>query len=388
VTAWFQKSVNHMGTYPTQAALVATNSVVQGDQAGILWDSLFKQGIEIDFAYRTFKWSNEAKGKAAVHCVIIGYSKTNRKPFLKRIFDSAVEMIATNINQYLVDAPSIIIKSRPQPICNVPEIGIGNKPIDDGNYLFTAEQKDEFIKLEPKSEKYFRKFYGSEEFINREPRYCLFLRYALPSELRLMPHVLQRIQNVREFRLKSKSAGTVKLADAPTKFHVQNVLTTTYLLIPRVSSERREWVPIGFMQPEELSSDSVLILPNASLYHFGILTSSTHMAWMRTVAGRLKSDYRYSKEIVYNNFPWPEKTAESVPHIEKAAQNVLDARANYSDRSYADLYDPLFMPPDLRKAHQILDKEVFRAYGKDSTSWPTESAIVSELMKLYQTATS
>ena len=381
VTAWFAKAAELMENNSVEAALVATNSIVQGDQAGILWDALFKQNIEIDFAYRTFKWSNAAKAKAAVHCVIVGFSRPSWKSKHKRIFDETGERIVSTINQYLIEAPTVIIKSRPKPICDVPEIGIGNKPIDDSNYLFTKAQKDEFILIEPSSEQYFHPFYGSEEFINRNPRYCLYLRYVAPSDLKKMPHVLQRIENVRNFRLKSKSSGTIKLAQMPTRFHVENILTSTYLLIPRVSSERREYIPIGFMHPEEFSSDSVLIIPNASLYHFGVLTSSTHMAWMRTVAGRLKSDYRYSKEIVYNNFPWPEKTEESTARIEKAAQAVLDARANYPERSYSDLYDPLFMPPDLRKAHQTLDKEVQCAYGK---TWPTEESCVADLMVMYK----
>ncbi|MGI6250244.1 MAG: class I SAM-dependent DNA methyltransferase [Anaerolineaceae bacterium] len=384
VTAWFQKSVAHMSYYPIQASLVATNSIVQGDQAGILWDSLFKQNVTIDFAHRTFRWSNEAKGKAAVHCVIVGFSKAGNRSVPKRIFDGTTEIIAANINQYLIDAPGIIIKSRSKPICDVPEIGIGNKPIDDGNYLFTESERDEFIKLEPKSASYFRPWYGSFEFINRKPRFILFLQDVPPAELRTMPRVMERVANVRSFRLKSKSAGTVKLAQMPLRFHVENLPKSTYLIIPETSSENREYIPIGFIGAESLASNAVRILPNATLFHFGILTSSTHMAWMRTVAGRLKSDYRYSKEIVYNNFPWPEKTEETVARVEKAAQAVLDARASYPDRSYADLYDPLFMPPDLRKAHQNLDREVMRAYGKDPSSWPTESAIVSDLMSMYQ----
>jgi hypothetical protein len=384
VTAWFQKVVDYSGSNSIKASLVATNSIVQGDQAGILWDSLFKQNVEIDFAYRTFKWSNQAKSKAAVHCVIIGFSKLGYKSQPKRIFEGESVTFASNINQYLIDAPSIIIKSRSRPISDVPEIGIGNQPIDDGNYLFSEKEKDEFIKTEPNSKEYFFEWYGSIEFINRQPRYCLYLGKASASILRQMPKVLDRVKNVREFRLKSSRKSTIKLADTPTLFQTTNIPKSTYLLIPETSSENREYVPIGFMSPKSLSSNAVRILPNATFYHFAILTSSIHMAWMRTVAGRLKSDYRYSKEIVYNNFPWPEKKEETVARIEKAAQAVLDARANYPDRSYADLYDPLFMPPDLRKAHQTLDKEVFLAYGKDSASWPTESAIVADLMELYQ----
>lgn len=383
VTAWFAKAAELMEKDPIRTALVATNSIVQGDQAGILWDFLFKQGIVIDFGYRTFKWSNAAKGKAAVHCVIVGFSRPSLKSKRKIIFDGTGERVVSSINQYLIDAPSMIIKSRQKPICHVPEIGIGNKPIDGGNYLFTFEEKEQFIRLEPNSSQYFRPWYGSDEFINQRPRYCLFLLHALPSDLKKMPHVIKRIENVRNFRLQSKSAGTVKLAQTPLQFHVENVPSSTYLIIPETSSENRQYIPIGFMESNALSSNAIRILPNATLYHFGVLTSSAHMAWMRTVAGRLEMRYRYSKDIVYNNFPWPEKTEESVAKITKSAQAVLDARANYPEQSYADLYDPLFMPPDLRKAHQANDKAVWEAYGK---AWPLddETACVAHLMKLYQ----
>ena len=245
---------------------------------------------------------------------------------------------------------------------------------------------DEFISKEPGAALYFRPWYGAQEFINREPRYCLYVAEVNPSELRKMPLVIDRINKVRLFRLNSRSKGTVDLAQQPTKFHVTNVLRSTYLLIPRVSSERREWVPVGFMNPQDLCSDATIVMPDATLYHFGVLTSSTHMAWMRTVAGRLEMRYRYSKDIVYNNFPWPEQSKESVARIKKTAHAILDARENYSDRSYADLYDPLFMPPDLRKAHQANDRAVWEAYGKP---WPFEDepACVAHLMQLYQQIT-
>lgn len=383
VTAWFKKSADMMDSSQINSALVATNSIVQGDQAGILWDCLFKQGIEIDFAYRTFKWSNEAKGKAAVHCVIIGFSKIGGSPKIRRIFDEVSIKVSRNINQYLIDAPSVIIKSRSKPLCVVPEIGIGNQPIDNGNYLFTKEEMESFVLKEPQSQSLFRPFYGSQEFIDKKPRYCLYLGSCTPQELRKMPLVLERVKNVRTFRAQSSRKSTIKLAGYPTQFQTTNIPSTTYLLIPETSSENREYIPIGFMDSTSLASNAVRILPNASLYHFGILTSSTHMTWMRTVAGRLKSDYRYSKDIVYNNFPWPEKTPESITRIEKAAQEVLNARANYPDRSYADLYDPLFMPPDLRKAHNANDKAVWEAYGK-AWSLGDEPACVAHLMQLYQ----
>ena len=384
VTPWYKKAADMMESNTSiHSALVSTNSIVQGDQAGILWEYLFDRRFEINFAYRTFKWSNAAKGKAAVHCVIVGFAKEGSWRKSREIFDGLNANKASQINQYLIDAPKVIIKARSRPTCDVPEIGIGNKPIDDGNYLFTKDEMDEFIIKEPRAAQFFHPWYGSQEFIDRQPRFCLYLGDASPTEIKKMPSVLERVENVRMFRLKSKSLGTVALAKYPTKFHVQNIPTKTYLIIPETSSENREYIPIGFMDPSSLSSNAVRILPCASLYHFGILTSSTHMAWMRTVAGRLKSDYRYSKDIVYNNFPWPEKNEETVARIEKTAQTILDARANYPDRSYADLYDPLFMPPDLRKAHIANDKAVWEAYGK---AWPLddEPACVAHLMKLHQ----
>lgn len=387
VTPWYKKSADMMDSNPAiQTALVSTNSIVQGDQAGILWEYLFDREFEINFAYRTFKWSNAAKGKAAVHCVIIGFGKEGFSRKHKRIFDNTSERLVTQINQYLVEAPNVIIKSRSTPICNVPSIGIGNKPIDNGNYLFSLEEKEEFTKSEPNSARYFRPWFGSDEFINRTPRYCLYLKNALPSDLRKMPNVIQRIENVRQFRLKSKSPGTVKLAQTPTRFHVENAPSSRYLIIPETSSENREYIPIGFVDENCLASNAVRILPNATLYHFGILTSSTHMAWMRTVAGRLKSDYRYSKDIVYNNFPWPETSPAQIEKIEQTAQAILDARDRYPEASLADLYDELTMPPDLRKAHKANDKAVWDAYGR---AWPLddEPACVAHLMRLYQILT-
>lgn len=387
VTPWYKKSAEMMDRNPAiQTALVSTNSIVQGDQAGILWEYMFGRGFEINFAYRTFKWSNAAKGKAAVHCVIVGFGKKgfSRKP--KRIFETAGSQDVTQINQYLIDAPKVIIKSRSKPICDVPDIGIGNKPIDDGNYLFTKEEMDEFIRIEPNSVKYFRPWFGSDEFINRRPRFCLFLKLALPSDLKKMPCVMKRIENVRQFRLKSVSPGTVKLADTPTRFHVENDPSSSYLVLPETSSENRQYIPIGFLEPNALCSNAVRILPDATLYHFGILTSSTHMAWMRTVAGRLEMRYRYSKDIVYNNFPWPNPTPTQKEKIEQTAQAILDARERYPDASLADLYDELTMPSDLRKAHQANDKAVWEAYGKP---WPLddEPACVAYLMELYQKIT-
>ena len=366
------------------AALVSTNSVSQGETVANLWEPLFNEGIHIDFAYRTFRWDSEANEKAHVHCVIIGFSAVkNNKP--KIIFADGQQEAVRHINAYLIDADDVFIESRTKPICDVPEIGIGNMPIDDGNYLFTEEEKDRFIKDEPKSETFFHLWYGSKEFINRSPRYCLWLGECSPKELRQMPQCLERVQAVKNFRLKSKRKATLKLADKPTHFGTENILRSNYLLLPRVSSSRRRYIPIGFMNPSSLTSDSCHLIPNATIYHFGVLTSNVHMAWVRTVCGRLKSDYRYSKNIVYNNFPWPSPTDKQKVLIEKTAQGILDARDLYPDSSLADLYDPLTMPPELRKAHQMNDRAVMQAYGFSTKM--SESDCVAELMKMYQKLT-
>lgn len=287
-----------------RTALVSTNSVSQGESVANLWKPLFADGVHIDFAYRTFRWDSEAKSKAHVHCVIIGFS-TAVNPAERRIYSSERYQVAKNINGYLLDGDNVFIESRNKPLCSVPEIGIGNKPIDGGFYLFEKEEMEDFIKKEPVSKKYFRPWYGSKEFINRKSRYCLWLGDCSPAELKTMPLCLERVKSVKEYRLNSTSAGTVKLADKPTHFHVENMPDSTYILVPKVSSERRRYVPIGFMTPDVLCSDLVFIIPKASLYHFGILTSNIHMAWMRAVCGRLEMRYRYSKDVVYNNFPWP-----------------------------------------------------------------------------------
>lgn len=317
-----------------------------------------------------------------MHCVIIGFSIADSKN--KRILytgDNRREV--DNINAYLLDTNNIFIESRTKSICNVPEIGIGNKPIDGGNYLFTEDEMKEFIKEEPDSEKYFKPWYGSQEFINQKPRYCLWLGECSPNEIRSMPKCMKCVEAVRKFRLESTSSGTIKLADKPTRFHVENMPKSTYVVIPEVSSEKRRYIPMGFMTPDIFCSNLVKIVPDATLYHFGGLTSNVHMAWVRAVCGRLKSDYRYSKDIVYNNFPWCNPTEEQKVKIEKTAQGILDARALYPDSSLADLYDEILMPPELRKAHLQNDKAVMQAYGfsiKDTT----EEKCVAELMKMYQ----
>lgn len=382
VSCWYKKAADLMTGTEIRTALVSTNSITQGEQVAILWKNLFQSGVHIDFAYRTFIWDSEASSKAHVHCVIVGFSKAkNNAP--KRLLDNGVTKIVKNINGYLVEADDVFIESRTKPICSVPEIGIGNKPIDGGFYLFTEDEMIEFIKKEPLSKPYFKLWYGSQEFINRKPRYCLWLGDCSPRVLRSMPECLKRVENVRNFRLSSKSEGTRKLADNPTRFHVENMPQSTYIVIPEVSSEKRRYIPMGFMMPEVLCSNLVKIIPNATLYHFGVLTSNVHMAWVRTICGRMKSDYRYSKDIVYNNFPWCNPTPEQKALIEQTAQSILDARALYPDCSLADLYDEVTMPPELRKAHQANDRAVMKAYGFDVKTM-TESSCVAELMKMYK----
>lgn len=382
VCCWYKKTADLMQGTAIRSALVSTNSVSQGESVANLWKPLFEAGVHIDFAHRTFRWDSEAKIKAHVHCVIIGFS-TAPNSAEKVLYSGDRAQIVKNINGYLLDADNVFVESRNKPLCDVPEIGIGNKPIDGGNYLFTKEEMEQFIKKEPQSQQYFKPWYGSQEFINRCPRYCLWLGDCSPSELRKMPECMKRVEAVREMRLSSKSAGTIKLADKPTRFHVENMPKGTYVVIPEVSSEKRKYIPMGFMTPDILCSNLVKIVPYATLYHFGILTSNVHMAWMRAVCGRLEMRYRYSKDVVYNNFPWPTPTDEQKSRIEQTAQAILDARELYPDCSLADLYDEATMPPELRKAHQQNDKAVMQAYG----FWGklnSESACVAELMRMYQ----
>ena len=391
VCGWYLKTAQMIAANPSiRAALVSTNSITQGEQVANLWKPLFEQyNIRFDFAYRTFRWDSEADIKAHVHCVIIGFSSLSGASGVrpKKIYLSDAQTIdASNINGYLLDGDNVWIESRNKPLCDVPEIGIGNKPIDGGFYLFTEPEMQEFIAKEPKSAAYFRPWFGAEEFINNKKRFCLWLGDCSPAELRAMPHCYERVMNVREYRLKSPSAGTVKLADTPTRFHVENMPSGTYIIIPETSSEKRRYVPMGFMKPDVLCSNAVRLIPDAALYHFGVLTSNVHMAWMRVVCGRLKSDYRYSKDIVYNNFPWPTPTDEQKARIEATAQAILDARALYPDSSLADLYDDVTMPAELRRAHQDNDRAVMRAYGF-TPGQTTESECVAELFKMYQELT-
>lgn len=363
------------------AAFVSTNSVTQGEQVAILWKPLFEQGLQIDFAHKSFKWVSEADSVAAVTCVIIGFSK-DKSILTKRLYTGDSEKQVKNINGYLNDGPDVFVDSRNKPLCDVPEIGIGNKLIDGGFYLFTETEMQEFIKTEPESAKNFKPWYGAEEFLKNKPRYCLWLGDCSPAELRRMPQCLKRVELVKNYRLSSKSPGTQKIAEKPTRFHVENMPKGNFIVIPEVTSDKRKYIPMGFMDDSVICSNLVKLIPNISLYHFGVLESNVHMAWVRTVCGRLGEGLRYSGKIVYNNFPWPQPTPQQKVKIERTAQHILDVRAKYPDCSLADLYDDLVMPADLREAHRANDRAVMAVYGFSTKM--TESECMTELMKLYQ----
>lgn len=383
VGCWFKKAADCMTKNPkVKTAFVATNSICQGMQVANLWAPIIGEGALINFAWRTFVWDSKATAKAHVHCVIVGFSK-GEKTGKKKLFDGKNAKEVQHINAYLLDAPDIFIYNRNKPICDVPEGGIGNKPIDGGNYLFTEQEKTEFIQKEPASEKYFKKWWGSDEFISGVPRYCLWLGDCPVTELAKMPLCKERIEAVKAFRLASKSAGTIKLASTPRRFHVENMPSGTSILIPEVSSEKRKYVPMGFMQPTDLCSNLVRLIPNASKYHFGVLTSSVHMAWMRAVCGRLEMRYRYSINLVYNNFPWPENVSDKTKKkIEKAVDEILQARAAEKGASLATLYDKTLMPEDLSAAHSKNDQAVLEAYGFEPDL--SEAQIIEKLFALYQ----
>lgn len=385
VCCWYKKAADIMQNTAIRTALVSTNSVSQGESVANLWKPLFADGVHIDFAYRTFRWDSEAKSKAHVHCVIIGFS-TAVNPAERRIYSGDRYQVAKNINGYLLDGDNVFIESRNKPLCNVPEIGMGNQPIDNGQYLFEKDEMDAFIKTEPLSADFFHPWYGAKEFISRKPRYCLWLGECSPVQLKQMPQCLARVRAVKEYRESSSRASTVKLSLKPTRFQTENMPKGHYIVIPEVSSEKRRYIPMGYLDDSKLCSNKLRLMPNANLYEFGVLESNVHMAWMRCVCGRLKSDYDYSIKVVYNNFLWPVPTEQQKAKIEQAAQAILDARALYPDCSLADLYDELTMPPELRKAHQDNDRAVMDAYGftKGTAARTSESACVAELMKLYQ----
>ncbi len=390
VTAWYIKAAKLIQNTKTKVAFVSTNSIVQGEQVGILWNVLLKMyHIKIHFAHRTFKWSNEAKGNAAVYCVIVGFAiedTTNKSIFeYEDIKGEAHELKAKNINPYLIDAKDILIGKRRKPICNVPEITFGSMPNDGGNFLFTDKEKNEFVTKEPKSEKFFKLLISAYEFLNGHKRWCLWLKNANPTELKEAKLVTERVENVRKLRAESTRQATQKLAAFPTLFGEDRQPESDYVLIPRVSSENRKYIPMGFFNENSIASDTCLFIEGAKLYHFGVLMSTIHMGWVKTVCGRLKSDFRYSNEIVYNNYPWPENPNEKqIKAIETASQKVLDTRLQFPNSSLADLYDPLTMPPTLVKAHNDLDKVVDLAYRPQAfTSEANRMVFLFELYEKY-----
>ena len=381
VTGWYKKAADYIKNTNIYAAFVSTNSICQGEQVPLLWKPLFDEKIKINYAYRTFRWDSEASSKAHVHCIIVGFSYIDKD--VKKIYENDKMKIVKNINAYLLDAANIFIESRNKPINkDLSPIGIGDQSIDDGNYLFSYDEMQDFIKDEPQSKEYFKEYLGAYEFLNNKKRYCLWLGNCPPDKLRNMPKCLDRVEKVKKFREASKRIPTLKLANIPNHFGTETIPENNYLIIPRVSSQTRRYIPIGFMSPDVWCADSVHMVLNATIYDLEILESNVHMSWVRAFAGRLKSDYRYSKDVVYNNFPWPHPTKEQKEKIEKTAQMILDARAKYPNSSLADLYDELTMPKELRTAHQLNDKAVMEAYNFGIRT--TESECVSKLMEMYQ----
>lgn len=382
VAGWYFKAAQLMHNTAVRTAFVSTNSITQGEQVASVWKPLYERfGVHIDFAHRTFRWDSEASLKAHVHCVIVGFSEAVNAA-ARIIYDEGSVQKVENINAYLLDMPDLFIESRKKPICNVPEMQKGNIPVDDGNLIIEKDVYDDIHKDEV-VQKYCKKLLGAKEFLNNKSRYCLWLDGVSASELRKSDFIMKRLKQCADFRLKSPKAATRKCAETPWLFMENRQPNSEYILVPRHSSENRKYVPMGFFPKDVISTDANSIIANADLFEFGVLESNVHMAWMRTVCGRIKSDYRYSNDIVYNNFPWPTPTPAQKERIEKTAQAILDARALYPESSLADLYDELTMPVELRKAHRANDKAVMEAYG----FWGklnSEAACVAELMKLYK----
>ncbi len=383
VTCWHKKAADFMFDTEIEAAFVSTNSICQGIAVPPLWNYLFSKGIKINFAWPTFKWNSESSLKAAVHCIIVGFSYKERQK--KYLHKDGNKTLVNNVNAYLIDAPNVIVDDIHDPICNVPKTAVGSFPTDGGNLVLSPEELEHFIKTESKVTTYIKPFIGPLEFINNKKRYCLWLKECSPSTLRSMPAVLERIEKVREFRLSSKKLQTQKRADIPHLFAEDRQPSSSYILFPRTSSENRRYLPMGFLDKDTIAGDTI-ILPDATIYHFGVLTSNVHMAWMRAFCGRMKSDYRYSGTLIYNTFPWPTPTAEQKAKIEQTAQAILDARALYPDSSLADLYDEVTMPVELRKAHQNNDRAVMQAYGFPIKDF-TESDCVAKLLEMYKVLT-
>lgn len=386
VCGWFKKAHDIMRQAPhVKTAFVATNSICQGTSITNLWAPLIQGGADIFFAHRSFLWSSEALAQAHVFCVIVGFAhKACPANTPKLIYDGNEVRPAQHINAYLLDAADAFIEERQTPLCAVPSGRMGNQPIDGGNYLFTPEQKEAFLKLEPQAAPYFKRWYGSEELLKGKVRYCLYLGQCSVNDLKQMPETVKRVEAVRQFRLQSKSAPTRKLAQTPTVFNVTNIPQSPFLVIPEVSSSRRDYIPIAFMTSKDgLCSNLLKLFPNSTLYHLSVLSSSIHMTWVKTVCGRLKMDYRYSTELVYNTFPWPQDVSPQLQQkMEASAQSILKARAQAKETKLAQLYDPSKMPKTLRQAHRDNDLLVMKAYGFEP-SW-TQDQIFAALYQLYQ----
>ena len=388
VAGWYYKASQLIQNKNTKCALVSTNSITQGEQVTAIWKPMFEKfGIHFDFAYRTFQWDSEASLKAHVHCVIIGFSSCECQKEKVIYLNDNNKIYTDNINGYLLNAPNVFIKKSSKPLCDVPQMIRGSSPVDDGNLLLTNNEKAEYLEKEPQGKKFLRPFMMGKNFIDRKPRWCFWLVGANPSELKACPLLMKRIEAVRNFRMKSTKIPTIQSAATPTLFGEIRLCESEYVAIPKVSSKNRRYIPIEYLKEDIVAGDKLFQMPYASLYHFGVLTSNVHMAWMRAVGGRLKSDYSYSNTIVYNNFPWPTPTEKQKAKIEQTAQAILDARAKYPDSSLADLYDELTMPVELRKAHQDNDRAVMQAYGFTVKSNITESQCVAELFKQYKEMT-
>ncbi len=385
VCAWYNKAADYMKSTRIKAAFVSTNSIIQGESVCLLWEFLMKKkNVEIQFAYRTFVWTSEAKNRAAVHCVIIGFTCYETKT-MKQLFEKESMIEAAHINGYLLNAPNVFIQSRSKILTSgIPNMSKGSQPTDGGNLILSNEEKDELVSQYPSAEKLIRKYMGSYELINNKERFCLWLKDVSPAEYRKITPIVKRLEDVKEFRKTSSTESVRKDADIPMLFTQIRQPESDYLALPKVSSERRRYIPIAYISKDVIGSDLVYMIPDATLYLFGVLNSNIHMAWTRIVCGRLKSDYRYGP-VVYNNFPWPTLSEQQKQRIEQTAQEILNVRALFPDSSLADLYDPLTMPPELRRAHTANDKAVMAAYGFSTKM--TEADCVAELMKLYQEMT-
>ena len=387
VTCWYKIAANYIQNTKIEVCFVSTNSICQGSQVPILWNILLNEfHIHINYAYQTFRWNSESLDQAAVHCVIVCFANYNRKSKYIYPLDSD-KQIVKNISPYLTEGTDTFVVASKNALCNVPKMSFGNQPRDGGNFVISPDERTEILSKEPDLEKWLHPYIGAEEFIKGKKRYCLWLVHATPNDIKRSKILYNKVEAVRQFRLSSSAKTTNGYAKVPNCFaQMTQPEGVDYLIVPRVSSENRIYIPIGFMLPDNISSDAVQIVPNATVFHFGVLTSNVHMAWMRAVCGRLKSDYRYSKEIVYNTFPWPEPTESQKRRIEETAQGILDVREKYADTPMSTLYDRTLMPNDLYKAHKANDKAVMQAYGMPIKE-TDESACVAWLMRLYQKMT-